>query len=293
MRSSFRFRSPKFWIIVGLGVLFLALAVWLFVWPIEHVPLWRLVPSEAFFMASFDLSSQGMSGIIGKLEEAIVGLVPSWKGFFLKVSFPFLLPNRITMSHRPNAIIVEMGRRIRAVKPLIGLSGFPLAYRTFGGSILLARSSSLLEEVAGSRGPSRWTRMGGSFGRLEGRDCFFVVDNGDGALSEFVRSMEERYEFAAFPSVDAVSVVAGYVDFEGEDFGRGRISFFCKDGNSDRLRSDVRFIYGAIRRKLRPYGVGLKGRVETEPGAVSLDFKVEGVADAVVRVLSSRISSGR
>ncbi|HIE05087.1 MAG TPA: hypothetical protein EYP61_10045 [Candidatus Latescibacteria bacterium] len=265
---------PWFWVALAL----LGLVVWLFIWPVEEVRTWRLVPSEAFLVASFDLSDPGASEVATRFLTAR-GLP--------KLAVPLLMPGRLTFSYGPDSklLIADMGRKVRLARLLLGLSRWP--HRALGGSILLAERRSYLDEAVGqyrSRS-SRWMRTEVIVRGFEGRDGFFVVDNREGHLSGFVRRMEERFEFSAFPSVDDVTMIVGYIELEG-GMGRGRVSFFCRDGKVEGLKSDVRYIYGMARRKLRAYGLELRGRVGTEPGVVGLEFELEGVPEAVARVLS-------
>ena len=292
---------PVFWVVVALGALMLGLAVWL-LWPIEEISMWKLIPSEAFLVASFDLSSDnpGVSELLGRAKEVAIEFAPTWKGLFLRGAFPFLLPKRLTLSLSYTRdvpprflVIADVGRKARVIKLLAKASRPPLAYSTLGGSMLFADDPSFVEEAFdryASSAFSRWTKiMDGLVRRSEQRDGFFLVDNRNGVLSELVRRLERRFEFAAFPSVDAVTVITGYIDLRRKDVGSGSVSFFYKDReNVEKLSSDVKFIYGAVRRKLKAYDMDLRGKVRTEPGAVRLDFELRGIAGAAAGLFSPR-----
>ncbi|MCK4805451.1 MAG: hypothetical protein KAT88_12865, partial [Spirochaetes bacterium] len=82
-------------------------------------------------------------------------------------------------------------------------------------------------------------------------------------------------------SIDSVSAVIGNIGFFADEV-KGEITFFCS--NYDRLmdvRSDVKFIYGAMRRMFRASGINLKGDVRVEGNNIKFNFHITDFMDAI------------
>lgn len=106
------------------------------------------------------------------------------------------------------------------------------------------------------------------------------VDNREGRITELAGAMQERFSFAAFPSADAVEWIAGHIQLHPEKLS-GTVRFSCLDEQRiGEVRSDVRYFYGAIRRKLRASNLDLQGTVEVEPASVLFQFQIENYLDA-------------
>ena len=112
-------------------------------------------------------------------------------------------------------------------------------------------------------------------------DVSLLVDNSEGKLSAIVKDFEEKFVFAAFPSIDHVTSIDGTMNLLSEEMDSS-ITFYCS--SPDRLmdvRSDVKFIYGAVRRKLMASGINMKGKVQVEGDTVIFNFKVTDFMEAV------------
>jgi hypothetical protein len=113
------------------------------------------------------------------------------------------------------------------------------------------------------------------------KDVFLYVDNNDGKLSRVIQKKEEEYAFAAFPSVDSVTTIDGYIGLLPESV-EGTLKFYCKDtGRIDDVRSDVKFIYGAMRRKFRASDIKLKGDIQIEDNNVKFSFHIPGIMEII------------
>ena len=67
----------------------------------------------------------------------------------------------------------------------------------------------------------------------------------------------------------------------------GLITFLSNDAARLReVRSDVKYIYGAMRRKLKPSNISLKGDVQTRGSRVLFEFSVPDYVDAMINYLS-------
>jgi len=114
------------------------------------------------------------------------------------------------------------------------------------------------------------------------------ADNGARDLSKIVGYIEEKYAFAPFPSMDAVEMVYGNISLS-EDKVSGQITFLSNDiGRLREVRSDVKYIYGAMRRILKPLNITLEGDVQTEGSRVLFEFRVPDHIDAMINYLSDK-----
>jgi len=106
------------------------------------------------------------------------------------------------------------------------------------------------------------------------RDGFMFVDNSEGDFSRIIQSLEGRFAYAVFPSIDSVAMIMGHVDLSQKGAGNVIVSFRCRGPGKVRdVASDVRFMYGALRRMLKPRGITLKGKIRTEGNTVTLDLE--------------------
>ncbi len=97
-----------------------------------------------------------------------------------------------------------------------------------------------------------------------------MVDNSEGKLSAIIKSYEDKYAFAAFPSIDHLTSIDGNFNLLDEEMDSS-ITFYCS--SPDRLmdvRSDDKFIYGAIRRNLKASVINMKGQVQVEEDTLKL-----------------------
>jgi len=119
------------------------------------------------------------------------------------------------------------------------------------------------------------------------RDASLYVDNNDGDLSKIFQTVEEKFAFAAFPSIDAVATIKGEVCILTEQV-TGNITFYCRESEKLRdVRSDVKFIYGALRRKLRASDIDMKGNVQIEGNTVEFDFQIPDFMDSIFSNITS------
>ena len=169
----------------------------------------------------------------------------------------------------------------------------PEAYTFIGNNIVSGTSLPLLQSAyynyKGAK-PSDPMSRGLLYRQMEeilssdqnGADIYLLVDNNGGKLSRIIKSYEEKYTFAAFPSIDYVTTINGHLSVLNEEMDSS-ITFFCS--SPDRLidlKSDVKFIYGAIRRKLKSSGINMKGEILVEKDSVIFNFKITNFMDAVL-----------
>jgi hypothetical protein len=113
------------------------------------------------------------------------------------------------------------------------------------------------------------------------KDIFLYVDNNYRKLSRVIQKVEEEYAFAAFPSVDSVTTIDGYIGLLPESV-EGTILFYCKDTDRiDDVHSDVKFIYGAMRRKFRASDIELQGDVQIGKNNVKFSFKIPDIMEII------------
>ena len=99
---------------------------------------------------------------------------------------------------------------------------------------------------------------------LGGRDAALYVDNTRGGMTALVERVSGNYSFAAFPSMQAVSSIEGRAAF-GPDELEGSLVFRCrKAAGTGEVASDVKFLYGAMRRVANAAGMNMRGKVQTD-----------------------------
>ena len=165
------------------------------------------------------------------------------------------------------------------------------AYTIIGKSLVAGSSSAVLQDALTGY-PSRDTdetrpqHLTPLF--LRGSDqqtLFMFADNGARDLSKIVSYIEEKYAFAPFPSMDAVEMVYGNISISEEQVSV-QITFLSNDaGRLREVRSDVKYIYGAMRRKLKPSNIELEGDVQTQGSRVQFEFRVPDHINALINYL--------
>jgi len=174
----------------------------------------------------------------------------------------------------------------------------PSAYTFIGNNIVAGTSLPLLKNTYYSyRGakPSDPMSRGLTYRHMaeilnpgqKRADISMLVDNNKGKLSAIIKPYEEKYTFAAFPSIDYVTSISGNLNLIDEEM-ESSITFYCT--SPDRLadvRSDVKFIYGAIRRKLKASGINMKGEIRVEENSVIFNFKITDFMEAVLTASES------
>jgi hypothetical protein len=165
----------------------------------------------------------------------------------------------------------------------------PSAYTILGNSIIAATSAPALESCIGNFTDEKEKTPGGvDLGTIFLRssvkeDVFFFADNNSEDLTKIFNAIQDKYSFAAFPTIDAVSMILGYVGLLPGQV-QGTILFYCSDSAQIRsVKSDVKFIYGAMRRKLKPSDIELKGDVLIEGKTVVFTFHVPDFNDAIMK----------
>ena len=165
----------------------------------------------------------------------------------------------------------------------------PTAYTIVGNNLLLGSSLSLLKDSF--RAYTHTLRRDAEEEYLSGlllqassrRGGSLCVDNTQGHLSKIFKAVEEKYSFAAFPSVDAVSTIMGDVHVFPEELN-GSLTFYCdSDEKLADVRSDVKFIYGAMRRKLRASDLDMKGIISVQGNSVKFDFQIQDFMNALFK----------
>jgi hypothetical protein len=117
------------------------------------------------------------------------------------------------------------------------------------------------------------SRMAQSLGE---RDAMLYVDNSGGGMSRMVGAASEKYSFAAFPSIDAVSSISARIKLL-PDTMTGSASFACSRPDMiESVLSDVKFLYGAVKRVARASGVNMSGEVSVDGSAVLFNFEIPG-----------------
>jgi len=189
---------------------------------------------------------------------------------------------------RGGPIVVERvgSQAIRSRSGAKGKMSFS-AYAIVGGTLVLGTSrEALLDSLSRYSGKNgavaARTAFGDSLaGALEARDASLSVDNATGVVSRLVGAASAKYSFAAFPAIDSVSSISGSFQLRTEAID-GTLSFAsASPAQVEGIRSDVQFIYGALKRVARSSGIKLQGEIEALEGAVRFHFLVPGYLEAL------------
>lgn len=106
-------------------------------------------------------------------------------------------------------------------------------------------------------------------------DILLTLNNSDRGLSRLMEKVESDFAFAAFPSIDTVELIKGVLLMEMDKIN-GTLFFMCKDKEKmPAVISDVRFLYGAMRRIVKTFEIAMKGEIEEEGERVKWQFYVE------------------
>jgi hypothetical protein len=275
----------------------------------------------SFFSLHTGGNSQFTQGVKQKIAESELGILKKTAArLFLPLFLPKRIVGIATLgmgSEEPEIIIiVSMRKTIRLMKTLDGVfdrllfqsvpfkvqteSGhsiksfaaapnpLPLsAYSVMKNNIVLGSSlSTVMDSIraygdGASKDPSRGRLMPLLLQGSVQQDGFIFADNTAGAMSRIIQSLEEKYAYAAFPSIPSVSMIAGYISFLPEKMS-GRILLYCNNSaDIGDVRSDVKFIYGALRRKLKASGVEIKGDITVEGSSVEFLFQIPDILETV------------
>ena len=145
----------------------------------------------------------------------------------------------------------------------------PIAAYTFvSKNICLGTDTSQVKGIIKSfkKGYSKDSHEQGLAGVItqdkEEKDGYFFMDNSGGGLSKMIQAVEDKFAFAAFPSIDSIEKIAGYLWLTPEELS-GTIRFECRDmEKAGDIKADVKFFYQALRRLFRPQNLALKGEIE-------------------------------
>jgi hypothetical protein len=120
------------------------------------------------------------------------------------------------------------------------------------------------------------------------QSIIFFADNGSRYLSKLEAYIEEKYAFAPFPSMDSVELMFGSVELtEGEV--KGVITVLGNDPDRLReIRSDVKYLHGAIRRKLRPSNIDMEADIQVQHSRVQFTFSVPSYIEAMLNTLEEK-----
>ncbi len=168
------------------------------------------------------------------------------------------------------------------------------AYAILGNTFIAGSSYNVIENAltSGSMKGTEQTQPPNLTTMLlqgsEGYTLFIFADNGARNLSRLETFIEERYAFALFPTMDAVEMIYGQMNLT-QDEVLGSVSFLCNDaGRLREVYSDVKYIYGAARRVLRPSNIDMEGEIQIVESSVHFDFRVPGYIEAMLSYLDEQ-----
>jgi hypothetical protein len=321
VRKFLAYFSTGMWILLGVGLVLVALMVWLIL-PLRHPDPPAYQPENAVAMVVVDLDNDSDATQLA-IELARERLAGSDPGAFARLAFSvgssLAMPRQVAVwvtagedSVDPRYLAVASldrgGRIIRLLgrgvikRRLLGRSAdtvringtrvssaapeedsmMPTAFAFTSDSLLVASDFAMIRDVL-APGPviaDEATFAQTIRDNLPGPGEISALGfNASGEMTGLVRAAEEKYAFAAMPSVDALS---GMVIRAGltEDAASGSAVFSYADRSRlDEGRSDVRYLYGVIRRLLRPMGLDMDAEITVDDGAVTLAFAIPGLVE--------------
>lgn len=165
-----------------------------------------------------------------------------------------------------------------------GAGTTPVAAYTFvGDSLLVSTSREVLFQVLqfladGARAQSAEAM---AIQALRPTDAHIYLTNRRGGLTGLVQAVEERVAFAALPSVDAIHAIHITADVEGTvDAARvaGSLAFEYSDPErAGDVYSDVRFLYGTLRRMARSQEIEFQGEITETTTDITLRYSAMGL----------------
>jgi hypothetical protein len=156
----------------------------------------------------------------------------------------------------------------------------PSAYAIVGNTVVIGNSlRAVKESFDGYRGGRTLDATGLYLNglllqSLEGRDAVLHVDNRGGGMTALITEASEKFSFAAFPSIDAVTSIEGRVELQPGAIGCSAVFSCGNQGRLEEVKSDVKFLYGALRRIARAADLDMRGDVVAEGKSVRLEFEM-------------------
>jgi hypothetical protein len=302
------------WILLGIAafivLLIIVCAAFLFL-PVRRVSPAELLPSGSFAFCSYriDRADPAVAAMIGAMKERLVGKGSGFKRAIVGLFLPVALPHSVVVAISSRAAAPEpeilIFADVGSLSRLLGLfggsvdgalfqgapvavtrvkggrissrsdvqGGFHLsAWSIVGGTLILGSSLDAVKEclsAPGGTGGDIPSRLGKA---LDTRDIVLYFDNASGGMSRLVTAASEKYAFAAFPSVDSVTTVSGAITLMPEK-ADGSVAFTAASKLED-VQSDVKFLYGALRRVAHASGVAMSGNISTQGNQILFTFEV-------------------
>lgn len=182
------------------------------------------------------------------------------------------------------------GDRVTYIETRDGRMGVR-AYAIIGNTLIAGSSHTVLEDAltsdsVKSTGETQPPNLIPMLLQSSDRHTLFIfADNRVRNLSRLEIYIEERYAFALFPTMDAVEMIYGQMSLTPDE-ALGSAAFLCNDvGRLHEVYSDVKYIYGAMRRVLRPSNIDMEGEIRILESRVQFDFRVPGYIEAMLNYL--------
>lgn len=161
------------------------------------------------------------------------------------------------------------------------------AYAIIGGTIVLGTSRNALLDVcarySSKNAPDeRRASWGAALTKATAMaGAYFYAENKGGDLTRLVNGTSAKYSFAAFPSIDAVSAISGSCAILESAVNGQLVIRSSSVDQGEAIRSDIQFIYGAVKRVARSAGFKMQGEAVVNDGGVVFSFSLPGYREAL------------
>lgn len=236
-----------------------------------------------------DSNTPQIAGFAGFDNE--VKLIKLFSGFIDKVLFRGMPVIKQKEQGHSYKTIQNTGESAQQQLPIT-------AYTFISNTICLGTDTALVKNIVRSykQGYSAFPGLKAMAGIIaddkEEKDGYFFMDNSHGHLSGMISLVEEKFTFAAFPSIDSIEQIVGYLWLSEEELS-GTARFVCNDtGALEDVRGDVKFFYQALRRLLKPWNLSLKGEITIDHTMVVFHFTIENFLEDIFQQIKENQGGG-
>lgn len=305
---------PRFWILLIIAVIIIAIAVW-YLRPLRHAGPAAYRPADASVLvySAVDRKASGTMSILDEARLRLFGAEPSALDRFLfRTAVAVALPRRVAVWVVPGSsreelsylAVVDFGRGGRLIRTFAQrairnrlfddwstgqISGARITVDWSSGnglgpgglaftrdSLLVSNNHETLEAVLShAERPEGRFRADIERATATTGGLHIVAENDSGSIRTLVAAAEEEFAFSIMPSAD--SLVSLNLDAALEDGAARGVATFVYDDPArvDVGYGDLRYAYGIIRRLLRPRGLDMGADITVHDLRIEFAFSID------------------